>query len=124
LIEELGLQGSTFGFVGRTWPAGLSDDEIVRRAWDLDGVAARYEKLIARFENVEPEPGDDVLLTYLALIHEWRRFPFIDPQLPDDLLPDWIGRRATELFVNRRKRWAAAVDVRWQEILALNSPVS
>jgi phenylacetic acid degradation operon negative regulatory protein len=122
VIQELGLQDSTFGFVGRTWPAGLSDDEIVRRAWDLDGVAARYERLIETFENVEPEPGDDVLLTYLALVHEWRQFPFIDPQLPEDLLPDWIGRRATELFVNRRKKWAADVEARWREIVALNSP--
>ena len=34
-----------------------------------------------------------------AIVHAWRRFPFIDPDLPDDLLPrDWPRRRAYELF--------------------------
>lgn len=43
--------------------------------------------------------------------HAWRRFPFIDPDLPDDLLPrDWPRRSAYELFSERHDRWAPAAQ--------------
>ena len=32
-------------------------------------------------------------------MHEWRKFLFRDPGLPDELLPaDWAGTRAAEFF--------------------------
>ena len=44
-------------------------------------------------------------------MHAWRRFPFIDPDLPDDLLPrDWPRRAAYELFKDRHERWAPAAQ--------------
>ena len=43
-----------------------------------------------------------------ALVHAWRRFPFIDPDLPDDLLPrDWPRRAAYELFKDRHEHVGA-----------------
>jgi phenylacetic acid degradation operon negative regulatory protein len=33
------------------------------------------------------------------LIHEYRSSPYVDPNLPLELLPDdWLGGRATQLF--------------------------
>jgi phenylacetic acid degradation operon negative regulatory protein len=33
------------------------------------------------------------------LIHEYRSSPYVDPNLPLELLPDdWLGQRAAELF--------------------------
>jgi phenylacetic acid degradation operon negative regulatory protein len=116
VIRDLGLEDSAIGFVGQTWTVGLSDREIVRRAYDLDDVAARYEKTLATFENLEPQVGDDVLLTYLALMHEWQEFPYMDPQMPKDLLPDWIGRQAIEVFMDLRRKWAPGAHERWCEI--------
>src|SRR5205807_2420771 len=75
IIEDFDLQGSSFAFMGRTVSAGLTDAEIVKRAWDLDGVAERYEKLICAFADADPDPGDDLLFTYIALANEWRQFP-------------------------------------------------
>jgi phenylacetic acid degradation operon negative regulatory protein len=62
------------------------------------------------------------LLTHLALVSEWQRFPFMDPQLPEELLPNWIGRRAARLFVSLRERWADAAHSRWREVVEATSP--
>ena len=52
-----------------------------------------------------------------AIVHAWRRFPFIDPDLPDDLLPrDWPRRRAYELFREHHDRWAAAAQAHFDEL--------
>lgn len=121
LISDLGLRGSTIAFVGTTLSVGLSDAEMVRRAWDLDDASARYKKLIATFENLAPKPGDDILFAYITLVHELRQFPYMDPQLPKDLLPNWIGRSATDLFVSLRDKWAHAAHERWREIVERSS---
>jgi phenylacetic acid degradation operon negative regulatory protein len=43
----------------------------------------------------------------VRLVDAWRRFPFLDPGLPDDLLPDaWVGHRAAEVFHGRHAEWA------------------
>ena len=40
------------------------------------------------------------------LVHEWRRFPFLDPDLPERMLPArWPRGRAHELFRARHAEW-------------------
>jgi phenylacetic acid degradation operon negative regulatory protein len=124
VIAELGLSDSTIAFIGTTAQIGLTDHEIVARAWDLDDIAAHYEQLMATYACLEPESGDEVLYTYLRLIHEWQRMPYVDPQLPDRLLPSWIGGRAITLFVELRDKWAAAAYDRWRELANLNVTLS
>lgn len=122
IIEELGLRESSIVSIGRLADAGLTAPEIIARAWNLDDVAARYAKLLATYEGMEPEPGDDVLYSYLALVDEWRKFPAMDPQLPRDVLPDWIGRRAAVTFDTLRARWRPAARERWAEVVRLTAP--
>lgn len=122
VIEELGLRESTITAVGRLADMGLTTAEIIARAWTLDDVADRYAKLLDTYEDMEPEPGDNVLFSYLALVDEWRKFPAMDPQLPRDVLPDWIGRRAADTFVSLRTRWAPAARKRWTEVVQFTAP--
>ncbi len=124
LIDDLGLRDSTVTFIGNTLGVGITDAEIVARAWDLDNIAHRYEKFIETYTDVDPEPGDDLLLTHLSLINEYREFPAMDPQLPEDLLPDWVGHRATELFVTLNRKWSTAAHERWRKIVEMTSPIS
>ena len=124
LIDDLGLRDSTVTFIGNTLGVGITDAEIVARAWDLENIAARYEKWIETYEGTEPEPGDDLLLTHLSLINEYREFPAMDPQLPEDLLPNWVGHRATELFVDLNRKWSAAAHERWRQIVEMTSPIT
>ncbi len=45
------------------------------------------------------------------LVHEWRKFLFTDPGLPDELLPaGWPGRAAAELFASEAQRLKPASD--------------
>jgi PaaX-like protein C-terminal domain len=122
VIEELGLRDSTITAVGRLAEIGLTASEIIARAWTLDDVAARYAKLLDTYEAMEPAPGDDVLFSYLALVDEWRKFPAMDPQLPRDVLPEWIGRRAADTFVSLRTSWAPAARERWAEVVQFTAP--
>ena len=122
VVEELDLADQTLSFAGPSRSVGLSDREIVARAWDLDEVVAKYEALLERFSAAAPEPGDPVLLTHLDLVNEWQRFPFIDPQLPAELLPDWIGREAATLLRKRRREWYDDAQARWREVVDQTSP--
>jgi phenylacetic acid degradation operon negative regulatory protein len=43
------------------------------------------------------------------LVHAWRKFPFLDPDLPLELLPArWPRRRAHGLFAARHAAWSPA----------------
>jgi phenylacetic acid degradation operon negative regulatory protein len=122
VIEELGLTGSTVSVVGEPGALGLSELEIVQRAWDLEAVAASYNELLARFEGMAPEPGDPVLLAHLELTGALRHFPYMDPQLPEAILPEWIGREVTRQLRQLVADWSDAAHARWREIIANTMP--
>jgi phenylacetic acid degradation operon negative regulatory protein len=72
----------------------------------------------AQFDSPHPAPGDDTLFTHIRVLAELQRLPFSDPQLPEALLPDWIGRRVTTHLQELRRAWAPDVHARWAELNA------
>jgi phenylacetic acid degradation operon negative regulatory protein len=123
IVAEAGLRDTTFAFVGPSAAIGLDDDAIVGRAWDLDAVAASYEEMLPTFApGRTPAPGDELLFAHVALVNEGQRLPFLDPQLPGELLGDWVGHRAIRLFEERRAEWAPSAHARWAEVMALTAP--
>jgi len=122
IIHDLGLRDSTLTFAGTSLAIGLREDEVVAQAWDLDAVRAEYEQLILRYSGLRPEPGDPMLFTHIQMVNEWQRIPFLDPQLPDALLPDWIGRRAAVVFGELRARWHDGALARWHEVAEETAP--
>lgn len=117
VVEGLGLDDGAMSFTARFAAVG-SEPEMVRRAWDLDVVAARYAGFVAAFGEMSPVGAHETMLAQTRLVHEWRRFPFLDPRLPAELLPaDWIGDRARELFTRRHAEWAEAAQRRWRELV-------
>ena len=45
------------------------------------------------------------------LVHAWRKFPFLDPDLPEEMLPRrWPRERAHDLFTERHAAWHAAAQ--------------
>ncbi|HKN98363.1 MAG TPA: PaaX family transcriptional regulator C-terminal domain-containing protein [Pseudonocardiaceae bacterium] len=118
ILVELALPTKAMSFVGRYGALG-EQAGMVEAAWDLAEVAGCYERFIAEFAGLAPESPDGVLRAQTRLVHEWRRFPFLDPQLPRQLLPDqWIGARAAELFAERHARWQPGATRRWRELAA------
>ncbi len=119
IIKDLGLDGSAMSFVGPFGEIG-SERSLVNRAWDLAEVADHYEDFLAMFDRARPQPGDATLVAQVRLVHEWRRFPFVDPQLPDSLLPArWIGHRAKTAFDAHHEAWTPGARLRWAELTAL-----
>jgi phenylacetic acid degradation operon negative regulatory protein len=116
LIQEPDLQENTLSFVGPSGAIGLSDEEIVARAWDLASLSAYFAAQLEALAHVDPAPGDPMLFAHIQVVSEWQRSPFRDPQLPEELLPDWIGHRAAARLGELRDRWSEAVHARWQEI--------
>ncbi|NEK56833.1 PaaX family transcriptional regulator [Geodermatophilus sabuli] len=116
LIAELDLQDNALSFIGPCGAIGLSDEEIVARAWDLATLSEHFEAQLAALADIDPEPGDPMLLTHIQVVSEWQRAPFKDPQLPEELLPNWVGHRAAARLGELRARWSDAVHARWREI--------
>ena len=84
---------------------------MIEEAWDLPQLREHYEQFVEDFQRLRPRGGAGSFAAQTALVHAWRRFPFIDPDLPDDLLPrDWPRRRAHALFVDRHEKWAPAAQ--------------
>jgi phenylacetic acid degradation operon negative regulatory protein len=79
-------------------------EAMVRRVWDLDALGAAYDEWLrsarASVAALGRQPTDaDAFAARSRLVHDWRKFLFIDPALPDSLLPaDWPGRAAARFF--------------------------
>ncbi|MGP4050255.1 PaaX family transcriptional regulator [Streptomyces sp. 2A115] len=116
VLKELGLADDAMSF-SATYGAVGSEAAMVARAWDLSEVEDRYEAFIDEFTGLRPADGDAVLHAQTMLVHEWRRFPFLDPRLPSKLLPPgWSGARAADLFHSRHAEWSPVALRRWEEL--------
>jgi phenylacetic acid degradation operon negative regulatory protein len=116
VLKELGLAAGAMSFTASYGTVG-GQDAMVSRAWDLTGLERRYEEFIAGFAGREPAGRAAVLHAQTSLVHAWRRFPFVDPQLPRELLPaNWSGAQAAALFHRRHTQWRATAEQYWDEL--------
>ncbi len=84
--------------------------EVVSQCWNLGRIHETYANFIAKYspkldfhlkriqdgENVKP---DECFVERFNLIHEYRKLPFLDPDLPRELLPEnWLRPRAAAIF--------------------------
>lgn len=81
-------------------------EQLVADAWDLDKVRNQYTAFIDDFSGARAATPEAGFRQQTLLVHAWRRFPFLDPDLPDELLPPrWPRERAHALFLDRHSRW-------------------
>jgi len=81
-------------------------EKLIASAWDLNTVAEGYREFIARFARTSPRTPAAIFRAQTLLVHEWRRFPFLDPDLPERMLPRaWPRSRAHEVFLHRHTLW-------------------
>ena len=84
--------------------------KIVSRCWNLDKIHQKYTDFLAEYrpklekhlkrlqagETIEPS---ECFVARFNLIHEYRKLPFFDPDLPLELLPEnWLRPQAAALF--------------------------
>jgi len=103
ITEEPAAEGTSF--VASLGSLG-SPAKLAAAAWDLDRVREHYEAFIEDFGGVRPTSPESCFRMQTLLVHAWRKFPFLDPDLPTEVLPTgWPRPRAHELFVHRHRRW-------------------
>lgn len=81
--------------------------QLARQAWDLEGINARYRAFLSQYQPLHQtdrsagrrlDPAASFVRRFM-LTHEYRLFPWLDPDLPGSLLPeDWLGHEARQLF--------------------------
>ena len=86
ILAGLGLAGECMSFVARYGGVGEPRD-VVSRAWDLRALREGYAGFIAAFAAAEPAGDDAAFAAQTMLVHQWRRFPFLDPRLPAACCP-------------------------------------
>ena len=84
--------------------------QLVARAWDLQLLNTAYDTFrrtfepqferdragLARGDGLDPA---DAFVRRFGLTLSFLSFPYVDPHLPDELLPEgWLGHRAAALF--------------------------
>ncbi|MGZ3516621.1 MAG: PaaX family transcriptional regulator [Vulcanimicrobiaceae bacterium] len=92
-------------FVGE-YCGPLSDRALLEKCWDLPAIAAQYRDFIAQYEprlHAERDRNglseEDAFVERMWLVHDYRKFTYVDPGLPSTLLPaHWPGTVAAQLF--------------------------
>ncbi|MBE1462415.1 phenylacetic acid degradation operon negative regulatory protein [Kibdelosporangium phytohabitans] len=116
ILSSLELTRGAMSFVAGYGSIG-EVGSMVARAWDLSEVERRYEEFIEEFAGTSPDDGPATLHAQTRLVHEWRRFPFLDPRLPTDLLPaNWRGSQAAQLFHRKHQEWRPAAQEHWDKL--------
>jgi phenylacetic acid degradation operon negative regulatory protein len=116
VLGEAGVLDGTQIFVAE-YHGGGDLESMISRSWNLDAIDESYREFIAEFAVAE---AGDPLARLVDLVHCWRRFPWIDPGLPSDLLPArWSGEQAASLFANTHAIWADTATAEW---MRLNRP--
>ncbi len=86
-----------------------SNRALVEKSWNLAEVNGRYREFLLHFEPLYAEASillgqgklsdRECFVQRTRLVHEYRKFLFADPALPEELLADdWLGGQAFQLF--------------------------
>jgi len=116
VVAELGLREQSFAWVGPA--AGIGDEtRLVGAAWDLEDVEKRYLTFLDAFEDRRATSAADAFGAQVEMVQEWRRFPFLDPDLPRELLDhDWPGPQAAAVFHDRHAQWHRQAQSEWDRM--------
>ena len=118
VVRDLGLEDQSFTWIGPSVGPG-DEGRLVSAAWDLGDVEKRYLEFLEVFEPRRVQSSGEAFAFQVALVHEWRRFPFLDPDLPRELLDhDWPGPRAASVFHDRHSQWHRQAQQEWQRMQA------
>jgi len=109
LVDRLEIRGNVQIFRAR-YEGFAEPGMIVSRCWDLVRIHESYGSFIAKYRPKlqnhlrrlaagEAIPPSECFVERFTLIHEYRKFPFFDPDLPRGLLPEsWLRPEAAALF--------------------------
>jgi len=120
-VRRYGLDSNITVFrAEHTWPG--DNRALAARCWDLGDINARYadfNETFAGYCDMPHLPDRDCFVARCRLMGGYRRFPFLDPGLPRELLPeDWLGFRAAALFHDLHERLAPGANRYFDQVSA------
>ncbi|MDP9398815.1 MAG: PaaX family transcriptional regulator, partial [Actinomycetota bacterium] len=116
IVTELGVESYAFSWVGTAGAVG-DEQRVVASAWPLDEVERGYEDFKDRYATLAVRTAAEAFAAQVQLVQEWRRFPFVDPALPAELLDhDWPGPEAARTFHRQHDTWHPAAQAHWESL--------
>jgi phenylacetic acid degradation operon negative regulatory protein len=108
LIEKYDIDEYVDFFISE-YKGPKENQSLVEKSWQLEEIENKYEEFIEKYSKQfivhqsiisRDEMSDaDCFVERTNLVHEYRKFLFIDPGLPKELLPSkWNGNHAALLF--------------------------
>jgi phenylacetic acid degradation operon negative regulatory protein len=106
-------------------PAG-----IVSRCWDLEKIHRRYSAFIneylkrmdtfrKRIDSSEETEPSEYFVERFKLIDDYRRLPYLDPDLPEELLPkNWLRSEAMDIFYQYHEMLTEKANQYFDAVLA------
>ena len=103
--------------------------ELIDRCWDIKQLNEAYLNFITHhrpsWQQFVNQTNDaaisprNIFIQRVLLVQEYRSFPYVDPNLPSELLPnDWLGDEAIHLFQTYAALLAPKANEYVDEILA------
>ena len=126
VAEELGVSNHVGVLIGRP-AANLQIGQVIQRSWDLPALSERYRRFVDAFEPYRGGSGlelsdHDAFLVRTSLVHAFRQFPFLDPDLPDELMHGSDSRHAAVATFHDVYEQLGAPAQRYFERTAVKGP--
>lgn len=126
LIEKYDINEYVDFFVSE-YKGPKENRALVEKSWPLLEIEARYKEFITTYSqqyivhqsmmNDKKMSLAECFVERTRLVHEYRKFLFIDPGLPKDLLPEiWSGNHAALLFEQYYKLLAPSASEFFEEV--------
>lgn len=108
LIDKYDIQPYVNFFIA-TYDGPHENEHLLAQGWDIEEINRRYDEFMRTYSqkymidknNIKKGAMTDgqCFVERAVLVHEYRKFLFIDPGFPEELLPDqWLGDSAASLF--------------------------
>ncbi|MFI9364108.1 PaaX family transcriptional regulator C-terminal domain-containing protein [Kitasatospora sp. NPDC053057] len=114
LLERLGLSAYVHLFLSAEYAGFAELRTAVASWWDLPAIEAQYAAFTDAWRPVAEElrgqeriDPAEAFRDYVPMLTQWRRLPYLDPGLPEPLLPaDWNAVPARAVFTELHGRLA------------------
>lgn len=108
LIEKYDIENYVDFFIAE-YKGPHQNLQLVEKSWNLQEINDKYQQFITQYSEkyiidknkIQKGAKSDAecFVERTKLVHEYRKFLFVDPGLPEELLPEkWLGGHAASLF--------------------------
>jgi phenylacetic acid degradation operon negative regulatory protein len=91
LLHELDITAYASIMTGHMSPADVPPRALIAQAWRLEKTQERYEAFLSEFADLRTAAGRrkmsgaELFRNRILLLHRFRGFPFMDPELPKEI---------------------------------------